>query len=97
MRMIRFIDRYTVVSVAQVIDNTDGTILREVHQLPAIRINSTRVTPKKALLEAINVYHEFDNIIVTGIDQCEDVYEMTSDDFMRVAWCNKPPKNDYID
>ena len=97
MRMIRFIDRYTEVSVAQVIGNADGTNLREVHQLPPIRINSTRVTPQKALLEAIKFYHDFDNVIVTGIDQCEDVYEMTSDEFMRVAWCNRPPEPDYID
>ena len=97
MKMIKFIDRYTEVSVAQVIDNADGTNLREVHQLPAIRIDSTRVTPKKALLEAIKVYHDFDNIIVTDIERCEDVYEMTSDEFMRVAWRNRPPQTDYID
>ena len=95
MKMIRFKDRYTLVNVAQVIRNGDGTSL--INQLPPIRINSTRVTPKKALLEAIKVYHDFDNIIVTDIDQCEDVYEMTSDEFMRVAWCHNAPVNDCID
>ena len=95
MKMIRFKDRYTEVSVAQVISNGDGTSL--INQLPPFRIDSTRVTPKKALLEAIKVYHDFDNIIVTGIDPCEDVYEMTSDEFMRVAWCSNTPSNDCID
>nr|DAQ53463.1 MAG TPA: hypothetical protein [Caudoviricetes sp.] len=85
MRMIRFSDRYTLVNVAQVISSEDGMDLSELNHLPPIRIDSTRVTPKKALLEAIKVYHDFDNIIVTGIERCEDVYEMSSDDFKQVA------------
>ena len=82
MRMIKFKDFYTKVSVAQVVNDLSGTNL---HELPAIRIYSTRVTPKKALLEAIKVYHDFDKIIVTDIELCEDVYEMSSDEFKMVA------------
>lgn len=82
MKMIRFTDRYTKVSVAQVVDDLSGTNL---HELPAIRIDSTRVMPKKALLKALEVYHDFDRIIVTDIERCEDVYEMSSEEFKQLA------------
>lgn len=93
MKMIRFKDCYTKVYVAQVVDDLTGTNL---HELPAIRIDSTRVTPKKALLEALEVYHDFDKIIVTDIEICEDVYEMTSDEFKMVAKIQPSDAEDLI-